>query len=164
MPKESLYSLVSQRILLSILIMFSMSACQKASSQLVGEWRVNQKAMRSDKSLLKIAPPAGPLIREWKSNMTKDWSFLFRSDRGMEMIINGSHYQGRYHITQEIGQTVYIRAELRPLAANSLDDLLQVSQDISKVEVKYFSFHVLGDNGTVKFDDFIPLKLTRQSI
>ena len=164
MPKENSYLSISWWILVSILTIVSLSACQKASSQLVGEWRVNQKAMRSDKSLLKIAPPAGPLIREWKSNMTKEWSFLFRNDRGVEMIINGSHYQGRYQITQEIGQTVYIRAELRPLAANSLDELLQVSQDISKVEVKYFSFHVLGDKGTVKFDDFIPLKLTRQSI
>ena len=164
MPKENPYSSISWGILLIVLAIVSLSACQKASSQLVGEWRVNQKAMRSDKSLLKIAPPAGPLIREWKSNMTKDWSFLFRNDRGVEMIINGSHYQGRYKVTQEIGQTVYIRAELRPIAVNSLDELLQVSQDISKVEVKYFSFHVLGDNGTVKFDDFIPLKLTRQSI
>ena len=70
----------------------------------------------------------------------------------------------RYQITQEIGQTVYIRAELRPLAANALDELLQVSQDISKVEVKHFSFYVLGDAGTLKLDDFVPLKLTRQSI
>jgi hypothetical protein len=96
--------------------------------------------------------------------MTKNWSFLFRSDRGMEVIMNGSHYQGRYKVTQEIGQTVYIRAELRPLAANSLDELLQVSQDVSKVEVKHFSFQVMGDSGTLKLDDFTPLKLKRQSI
>ena len=164
MPNRKPYSLSILGFMLSAVTMLALSACQKASNQLVGEWRVNQLAMRSDKALLTIAPPAGSLIREWKSNMTKEWSFLFRSDRGMEMIMNGSHYQGRYQITQEIGQTVYIRAELRPLAANTLDELLQVSQDISKVEVKHFSFHVLGDSGTLKLDDFVPLKLTRQSI
>jgi hypothetical protein len=153
-----------KKILLSSLMMLSLTACQKASSQLVGEWQVDQQAMRSDKSLLNIAPPAGVLIRDWKTNMTKGWSFLFRSDRGMEVIMNGSHYQGRYKVTQEIGQTVYIRAELRPLAANRLDELLQVSQDVSKVEVKHFSFQVLGDSGTLKLDDFTPLKLKRQSI
>ena len=155
MPTRKPSSLSIFGFMLSAMIMFDFECLSKgfeSTSRRVA--CVNQQAMRSDKTLLTIAPCRFTYPRVEK-NMTKEWSFLFRSDRGMEMIMNGSHYQGRYQVTQEIGQTVYIRAELRPLAANALDELLQVSQDVSKVEVKHFSFYVLGDTGTLKLDDFL---------
>ena len=102
------------------------------------------------------------MIREWKMNMTKEWSFLFRKDRGLEMMMNGSHFEGYYTITREVGNTLYIRAEVKTLPVNSLDSLLGITQSVSDVQVKRFSIRILGQEGTIKIDDLAPLKLRRQ--
>ena len=102
------------------------------------------------------------MIRAWKMNMTKEWSFLFRKDRGIELMMNGSHFEGRYQITREIGNTLYIRAEIKTIATNSLDALIGITQPKSDVEIKRFSIRILGEEGTLKIEDFAPLKLRRQ--
>jgi hypothetical protein len=150
------------KIAFFVVLLSTLCACQRASKELIGEWRVDQEAIASDPTLLKVAPPVGPMIRAWKMNMTKEWSFLFRKDRGIEMMMNGSHFEGRYQITREVGNTLYIRVEIKALAINSLDALLGITQPKSDVKVKRFSIRILGEEGTLKIEDFAPLKLRRQ--
>jgi hypothetical protein len=154
--------LSTMKIALCVALLSMLCACQRASKELIGEWRVDQDAIATDPTLLKVAPPVGPMIRAWKMNMTKEWSFLFRKDRGIELMMNGSHFEGRYQITREIGNTLYIRAEIKTIATNSLDALIGITQPKSDVEIKRFSIRILGEEGTLKIEDFAPLKLRRQ--
>lgn len=144
------------------LIMLGSLGCNRTQYNLIGEWSVDQVALAKDTDVLKIAPPAGLIVQEWKKNMTSDWSFRFHSDQSLEMIMHGSHYEGRYQVMKEVGNTLYIRSEVRTLPINGLDALLGITQEVSKVEVKRFSIRITGREGTLKIDNFAPLKLLRQ--
>lgn len=139
------------------------TSCQRASEGLVGEWYIDQQALANHPKILKVAPPAGILLQEWKKNMTKDWSFRFNADKSLQVIMHGSYYEGRYQITREVGHTVFIQAELKAKPINELDGLLGVPTSEGEVEVKQFSISILGKEGTISLDEMTPLKIIRHS-
>lgn len=151
-----------RRVSVLFLIVWSSVACQNTKQELIGEWSVDHESLAQDRELLKIAPPAGALVLEWKRNMTSEWSFSFHRDASIEMMVNGAQYEGRYQITREVGNTLYIRSELRKVPVNQLDTLLGITQEVSDVEIKRFSIRILGEQGTLKLDKLAPLKLRRQ--
>ena len=160
--KDHSYNPRYSRLAVLFLIICSMSACQRAKEGLIGVWSVDQVALAQDRDILTIAPPAGTLLQEWKKNMTSEWSFVFYRDSSLELTMHGAQYEGRYQITREVGNTLYIRSEVRKLPINQLDTLLGITQEVSDVEVKRFSIRISGREGTLKLDKLAPLKIRRQ--
>ena len=148
-------------ILLPFLICFSFVGCQSPQSQLIGTWTVDIEELNRNPEALKIAPPAGELARTWKMNMVKDWVFRFNADRSLEMNFQGMHYQGRYKVTSQVGNTLFIKTEMRPLPANGIDALLDVNVDAQKSVTERFSIKFAGKNTTLKLDSFTPIMLIK---
>ena len=146
------------------LIFLLVTACQRPSEGLIGEWSVDQKALINDAEILKVAPPAGILLQEWRKNMTKEWSFRFHADRRIEVLMHGTYYEGRYQITREVGHTVFLEAELKAKNASELDGLLGIPTSEDDIEVKHFSVSILGKEGTLSLDEMLPLKILHQPL
>ena len=150
------------KIIALVATLFTLTACNRTQEHLIGAWRVDQVALAQDEELLRIAPPAGALLQEWRKNMTSEWSFVFHKDSSLEMTMHGAQYEGRYSVMKEVGNTLYIRSEVRKLPVNQLDTLLGITQTVSDIEVKRFSIRISGGEGTLKLDKFAPLKIRRQ--
>ena len=157
---RSLLSGLTQVICLAILTL-SLSACSKPSTQMVGEWSVDAEALERELHEQQIAPPAGPIVHQWKTSMTSDWAFRFNSDSSLEIVMNGYQYRGRYQISKVIGTTVYLRVELREQPVSELDSLLGISQQNDNIKVQHFSLRLSQNSSILKIDDLPPLKLRR---
>ena len=144
-----------------LLAIVSLLGCERPRKSIIGTWTVDVVALANSKELLKIAPPAGILARDWKVNMVRDWVFRFNRDKSLEMRYQGHHYQGRYKVTSEVGNTLYLRTEMRPLASNGLDALLEINASSAKVKVERFSMTFNPQGAILSLNDFTPIKLRK---
>ena len=169
-PNISKRSLVEARSYMTVLLMItliytlSITGCNRPRNQLFGVWTVDIEALNNAPQVLKIAPPAGPLAQKWKANMVRDWVFRFNKDQSLEMNFQGAHYQGRYEITSEAGNTIFIRTEMRPLPSSGLDALLGVNPPKDNVIVERFSISFANNNIELSLEDFTPIKIRRSPL
>ena len=148
---------------LTLVAFIGLVACQSPSKQLIGEWSIDSEALERSLHKLKIAPPAAPIVKSWKVNMTRDWAFRFNPDMSLEVAMHGAQYRGRYQISKVIGRTVFLRAELKSVPVSELDALLGISQEVSKIKVQHLSMRISDDQSTLMIDDLPPLILRRVS-
>ena len=147
-----------------VLIILLASACQSPRDQLIGSWTVDIESLNQNPQAMKIAPPAGDLARTWKMNMVKDWVFRFNTDQSLEMKFQGMHYQGRYQISNQVGNTLYIKTEMRALPASGLDALLDVNVNSKQVVKERFSIRFSSGQTILELKDFTPVNIRRSPV
>ena len=147
-----------------ILFVFLFSACESPRDQLIGSWTVDIESLNRNPQAMKIAPPAGDLARTWKMNMVKDWVFRFNTDQSLEMKFQGMHYQGRYQISNQVGNTLYIKTEMRALPASGLDALLDVNVNAKQVVKERFSIRFSSGKTILELKDFTPVNIRRSPV
>ena len=161
-------ALKTKTVLILFGCFFTISAvttgCNRTQQDLIGTWRVDLESIRRDPEGLKIAPPAGTMARAWKVKMMRSWRFTFNSNRSLVMSFQGGSYKGRYEISNQVGNTLYINAEVKELPLNEFDKLMGLKE--LRRDVRYHTFRVEFERrvATLVLKGFDPIKLKKERL
>lgn len=138
-------------------------ACQNPRDELIGEWVVDESAFAQEQSKLELIPPAVGLVEELSAPLSM-WRLDFKKTREFEALIDGERLRGRYQINRSVSNTVYIRAEVKPVYQSDLDTALKLTPPTSKVQTRRLSMRISGDRASLTYHDMKPLKMRRSGM
>ena len=148
--------------IMTLALICLVSACQSPKDALIGEWKVDREALEQTLIELKVPPPAGTIAIDL-SEPIGEWRLAFHANRELIMNVNGVQSRGRYQVSRAVSNTVYIRAEVKPVFQSEIDHKLEVKRPKSEVKTHRLSMRISGDQATLSLDNMRPMKMRRSA-